>query len=550
MPLNVQISSIHEELCRKVEQHLRNLPEEEAKLFQMETTRYLTPGIWEGKEEEVSRFESDLPEELRPSMLDLHLVVELPRRHRELLKDMDDWVERDRHLPQGGIRGQEMRSSPWTTFEYHTEKTEIPELIRNAPVPHLDAEALFRVIENREASKQKRNDAFFKLLELPQEEAEPYIVRAAGFEEVRLNALQALLGIPSMTPLFRDIIFETNTDLVLEKLDQLRDRPDRNDWSSPIPETKAEGVGDLYQEIILRNYMMTADFSIIPDLITEIRRGNRSADWLASAIHTLSAMGAEEAQDPILKFVAHSNPSVCAEALQYFSSVDHPPAHEILLKSLHHPDLWIVTCAEQGLAGQESGGWNLLLDGLEVVHKRAIAIPSQSEENRFRNSLGIDILQTLPRLSGRCPRQELVRKCVQRVGEENIVGIETVLESKSEKKWTRRNIIREDSVGDHSPVETYEKRMRLWQQKGYALARYHADGHRDPSWDPQVERGHRAYNPEREIQDPRVSRSYRDAIRLGCRDGMVHYRMAVCCYSESRPEEAYAHFRRALKQIP
>ncbi len=550
MPLTVQISSVHEEICRKVEQYLRSLPEDEAREFQMETTQYLTPGIWEGKEEEVSRFEGNLPEEIRPTLLDLHLIVELPRRHRELLRDMDYWVERDRHLPQGGIRGQEIRPSPWTTFDYHTEKMEIPELVRNAPPPHLDADALYRVIADPQASKQKRNDAFFKLLDLPQEEAEVYIIRSAGFEAVRLNALQALLGIPSMTPLFREIIFETNSETTLKKLDQLRETPRKEGWSAPLPPGLPEGLGDLYQEIILRNYAMTADLSVVPDLTAEIRRGTRSADWISGAIHTLSAFGSEEAADSILKFAAHSNRLVCAEALQFFSGVDHPEAHETLLKALHHSDLWIVTCAEQGLAGQESGGWDLLLDALEILHKRAIAIPSQSDENRYRNILGIDILQTLQQLSGRCPRPGLVRRCVQRVGEENVPGIESLLGTGSTKKWTPRNIVREESIDDHSPVENYEKRMRLWQQKGYALARYRADGHRDPAWDSQVEKGHRGYDPEREIQDPRVTRAYREAIRAGCKDGIVHYRLGVCCHGESRPEEAFAHFRRALSHIP
>lgn len=550
MPLTAQISSVHEALCRELDDHLRKLPKEAAKRFQFETSRYLTPGTWEGKEEEVGRFEGSLPEEIRPTLLDLHLVVELPRRHRELLRDIDDWVERDRHLPQGGIRGQEIRPAPWTTFEYHTEKTEIPELVRNATAPHLDAGALFRVVSNPEASKQQRNDAFFKLLDLPQEEAEPFLVRSAGFEEVRINALQALLGVSSTTPLFREIIFENRPEVVLQKLDHLRESPGKEGWKSPLPDTVPEGLGELYQEIILRNYAMTADLTVVPDLVTEIRRGTRSADWISGAIHTLSAFGAEEAADPILKYVAHSNPSVSTEALQFFASVDHPPAHDILLKALQHSDLRVVTCAEDGLSGQESGGWNLLLDGLEILHSRAIAIPSQSEDNRFRNVLGIDILQTLPRISGRCPRPALVRKCVQRVGEENVPGIEPVMETGNGKKWTRKNILREDAVGDHSPVQTYEKRMRLWQQKGYALARYRADGDRDPAWDAQVERGHRGYDPERDIQDPRVTRAYRSAIRLGCKDGIVHYRLGVCCHAESRPEEAYAHFRRALSRIP
>lgn len=544
--LERQYQAVAEALMGEFERCTSKMSDEDRAQFRGRLEAYLQGGFYTGREAEAAAFEDALDEKLRPIMLDLRLYVDLPRSHRHLLESVDHWIEQERALPQGGARGRTIHRSPWPAFVPSSGVNETSEIHPGRPPRSYDPAPLFEIVANEGAAQSERQDALFKLHELTTDEARRYWVRSLGYPTVRLNALVSAITLPWMAPLYREIVLSDDCGRISRALDRLRDfDADYEDpldaWRRAEPGGGApDGLGALYQDAILQDYARSGDRTVVPAIVERLRIGERSESWIRAALIALREFGAAEAADAVLPYVEHEEPLVRQAAMEFFRVADHPPAVPALLLALEKGDVNAASASEQGLSGQPRAGWDPLLGALEKLHRRAIAIPSRSPDDFHRNHLGATLIHTLAALPGRCPNLEPVRRTARRIGAESSPDVRRLLgESDPEREFLRE-----------PQLSGFEPRIQLWSQKGYAARRYREDGHRSPEWDGFVDRAFALYDPARQAQDPEVARSLGEAVRRGCRDGMVHYRLAICHHLRGNLEAARESYRQALELLP
>lgn len=542
--LSSQYQAVAEALMGEFERSTEKMDDDRRAQFRRKLEAYLEGGFYNGQEAEAASFEDELDEKLRPIMLDLRLYVDLPRSHRHLLETVDHWIEQERALPQGGQRGRTVHRSPWPAFVPSSGVNENAEIVPGRPPRTFDPAPLFEIVANESASQAERQDALAKLHELTSDEARRYWVRSVGYPVVRLNALVSAITLPWMAPFYREVILSDDSARISRSLDRLREfdvgyEDPLDAWRHTERGGAPDSLGALYQDAILHDYARSGDRSVLPALVDRLRIGERSEAWTRAALVALREFGASEAAEVVVPYLEHEEPIVRQAALEYFRVADHPPAVRGLLQALEEGDVSTAAAAELGLAGQSRAGWEALLGALEKLHRRAIAIPSRSPDDFQRNHLGSTLLHTIATLPGRCPNPDLVRKTARRIGAEGTSDVRKLLGEGEDQGFARE--------GD---VAGFETRIRLWSQKGYASQRYRADGHRSPEWDAYVERAYALYDPAREAQDPDVGRALAEAVRRGCRDGMVHYRLAVCHHLRGNLEAARAAYHAALDLLP
>lgn len=541
--LGRQYQAVAGALMGEFEKLTESLPEDRQRAFRGRLEAFLRCG---GREEEAAEFESELDERVRPVMVDLRLYVDLPRSHRRMLEDLDRWIERERTLANDGMRGKTFYRQPWPAFVPSCGVHENPELRPGEPPKPPDPEALYRLIADESASLAERQDALFHLQTLRTDASRVFAVRAVGHDALRLNALEHALGLPVLAPLFREIVLAADSARAVSALDGLRDF----DGDPLAAWRKAEGAaggdarGDLYREAILAGYGRTGDRTIVPRLLEELRSERRTAGWITAALLALREFRAAEAAETVLPLARSRHPGIRLAALEYFEVADHPPAAPALFEALEAPDLEVAAAAERGLAGQRSQGWGPLLRALDRLHHRAIAIPARSADDAWRNRLGATLLRAVAALPGRCPEPELVRRSLRRIGADSVPGARRLVGDET------RPLVRESELTGSTPEATLVDRMRLWAARGYAAARYRTDGHRDSSWDHLVERGHEEYDPESTEQSEEAARAFEESVRRGCRDGMVHYRLAVCRHTRGDLAGARRSYESALELLP
>jgi len=541
--LGRQYQSVAEVLVGEFERHTESLPEGKQRDFRKRLETFLR---CDGREADAAAFEDELDESIRPVMVDLRLYVDLPRSHRRAVEDLDRWIERERVLPRNAVRGKTFYRQPWPAFSPTCAVHENPEVRPGEPSPSPDPEALFRMAADESVAQLERQDALLHLQSLRSEEAQRFCVRALGYDGLRLTALEHAVGMPRLAPFFRALILESAPGRILDALDRMREYSGEPSaaWAFGEVIPRPDARGEIYQEAVLASYARTGDREVIPRLIEELNSRARTPGWIAAALQALREFRATEAAEAALTLALRQEWVVRGAALEFFETVDYPRSVPVLLAALEDPELATMAAAERGLSGQISAGWAVLLRALDRIHHRAIAIPARSADDGWRNRLGATLLRTLAVLPGSCPDAEAVRRSTRRIAVEGISGVRRLL---GEEESGR--LVRESEIVGSSPEATFVDRMRLWASRGYAVERYRADGHRDPSWDPQVEKGHGLYDPENPEQSEEAARGFEEAVRRGCEDGMVHYRLAVCRHTRGDLAGARRGYESALLRL-
>lgn len=534
-------------LQEAVEGHADSLHSEEGQTFLRGFQAYCFSGISTHMDQEIAAFKALLPVELYPTTRDYRLLDKLHQEHFGILEAVERWIFRDRTSMEGRSQGTFIRPFPWVTLERGREVSKVPEVGGDAVVGRPDPGALLAIIGDETVPDGRKLDAFQELRSLPEEVAKPYLIRSAGHEGHRLDALRGLLEICEMTPFLREVVLTVELGRIVPALDRLRDygielRDPMAAWHGAAGDPDGdELMGALCQQSVLREYAATGDRSIIPALIREIEGGSRSDEWTMSALGMLRDCKVPEAAEVILGLTESSSLPLRESALEFFESVDFPPAVPALRAALHEEGLSTVLAAERGLAGQSSLETETFLGALALLDKRARRIPLDSCDEYYRKHLGAAIVRALASREEGGPQPRIIERVLQRTG---------VAGSQARPQASALPSMGGEADGDPDPLQTFWRRMELWRSPGHATEQYRMRGHRSPSWDARVEEAHERYDPAAKRLDADVARLYEGAIRAGCQDGMVHYRLAVCTHVEKGPESAIHHYGKASEFIP